>query len=217
MSNVHRVAVPIQSQGDDRRRRRSDDGWNGHVVGPVVPVAVDTDRLPAPEDARAATENGIRDLALGGFVCSRRCSDSAVLILRLAWPRAGLEDHCRSFIRSVAEESSATPIRINRFPCTASAVSYLARFIYSRVLYRPILWREWREYLSSFRFQRWFVNREIREFRWKDGLSIIYRAEISIRMIRWSLLITENRRIQMVTWLSSKFWDSLLRVLLSIT
>lgn len=95
MLNVHRVAVSVQPQGDDRRRRRGDDGRDGRVVFPTV-VAADVNRLPAPEDARAAEQDGARDLALEGLSRTRRsylAVDGTVLLLHLDRPRAGLEDH----------------------------------------------------------------------------------------------------------------------------
>lgn len=96
--NVHRVAVSVQPQGDDRRRRRGDDGRDGRVVVPVVAavaVAADADRLPAPEDARAAKQDGVRDLVLGGPARRRSClaDDRTVLLPHLDRPRAQLEDH----------------------------------------------------------------------------------------------------------------------------
>lgn len=96
MDNVHRVAVSVQPQGDDRRRRRGDDGRDGRVVVPVVAVVVaaDADRLPAPEDARTTKQDGARDLVLGGPARrSYLADDGTVLLLHLDRPRTEPEDH----------------------------------------------------------------------------------------------------------------------------
>lgn len=92
MVNVHRVAVSVQSQGDDRRRRRGDDGRDGRIAVPVVViVAADADRLPAPEDARAAKQEGVRDLVVGGSARrSYLADDCTVLLLHLDRPRVEL-------------------------------------------------------------------------------------------------------------------------------
>lgn len=93
MINVHRVVVSVQPQGDDRRRRRGDDGRDGRIVIPVV-VAADADRLPASEDARAAKQNGVRDRVLGRSARRYFADDGTVLLLHLdRMQRAGSEDH----------------------------------------------------------------------------------------------------------------------------
>jgi len=99
MNNVHRVTVPIQPEGDDRRRR-SDDGRNGCLLVLIPFIAVDTDRLSAPENARTAAKKDVRDFAVGGFVCNRRCSGDgcSIFVLHFAWPRAGFEDHRRQWL-----------------------------------------------------------------------------------------------------------------------
>lgn len=91
MVNVHRVVVSVQPQGDDRRRR-GDDGRDGRIVVPVV-VAVDADRLPAPEDARAAKQDGVRDRVLAGSARRYLADDGTVLVLHLDRLRSRLEDH----------------------------------------------------------------------------------------------------------------------------
>jgi len=95
MVNVHRVAISVQPQGDDRCRRRGDDGRDRCVAVPVaVVVATNADRLPAAEDTRTAKQDSIRDLVLGGS--GRRSylvNDGTVLLLHLDRPRIELEDH----------------------------------------------------------------------------------------------------------------------------
>lgn len=92
MVNVHRVVVSAQPQGDDRCRRRGDDGRDGRIVVPVV-VAVDADRLPAPEDARTAKQDGVRDRVLDGSARRYFVDHGTVLLLHLDRRRARLEDH----------------------------------------------------------------------------------------------------------------------------
>lgn len=97
--NIHRVAVSAQSQCDDRRRRRSDDGRDGSVLAVLlVVVAIDTDRFSAPEDARTATKDDVRDLTLGSPARRYFANDGVILLLHLARPRAGLEDHSSAYL-----------------------------------------------------------------------------------------------------------------------
>jgi len=92
MVNVHRVVVSAQPQGDDRCRRRGDDGRDGRIVVPVV-VAVDADRLPASEDAWTAKQDGVRDRVLDGSIRRYLVDDDTVLLLHLDRRRTRFEDH----------------------------------------------------------------------------------------------------------------------------